>query len=298
MADLHSNIIEKPIIPGAAIRLSDLVVRVTAPNGGPMTGPGTNTYLVGKSDITVVDPGPNIPSHVEAILHAGAGKIRRVAVTHTHADHSPAAKPIADASGASLHGSLLCDDGHQDLGFKPDHELRHGDTIVGADHCIEALHTPGHVGNHFCFYLPEEKTIFTGDHIMQGATVVIIPPSGDMLDYINSLELLTHYDAERLAPAHGHLLADAHRVAMDIIKHRLGREEKVISALRQIPDATLDQLMDIVYADVDKELYKVATMSLWAHLLKLEREGRASKHAEKHWLFDDELWRLNEVSSR
>lgn len=297
MADLHSNIIEKDIIPGEAIRLSDLVVRITAPNAGPMTGPGTNTYLVGKSDITVIDPGPNIASHVQAILQAGEGKIRRVAVTHTHPDHSPAAKPIAEATAATLFGSLLDDDGHQDLSFKPHHELRHGDKITGTDACIEALYTPGHVGNHFCFYLPEERTIFTGDHIMQGATVVIIPPSGNMLDYITSLDLLTRYDVERLAPAHGHLMADAHQVARDLIKHRLGREAKVISALEQSPDATLDQLMDIVYADVDKRLYKIAKLSLWAHLLKLEREDRASKHAEKHWLFDDELWRLREVAS-
>lgn len=291
MADLHSSIIEKEIVPGKATRLSDLVVRITAPNAGPMTGPGTNTYLVGKSDITVIDPGPNIGSHVDAILQAGEGNIRRVAVTHTHPDHSPAAQPIAEASGATLYGSLLVDDGHQDLSFKPTVELQHGDKIVSPEYSIEALYTPGHVGNHFCFYLAEEKKVFTGDHIMQGATVVIIPPSGDMLDYINSLKLLTRYEIDQLAPAHGHLMAEAHQVVTDLVKHRLGREEKVVSALKQIPDSTLDQLMDIVYADVDKRLYKIAKLSLWAHVLKLEREGRAAKHAEKQ-LFDDELWRL------
>lgn len=294
---MHSNIIEMDIVPGKAIRLSDLVVRITAPNSGPMTGPGTNTYLVGKDDITVVDPGPKIGSHIDAILQAGAGRIKGVAVTHTHPDHSPAALPIAEATGAVLYGSVLDDDGHQDLSFKPHRELQHGDTITGAGYSIEALYTPGHVGNHFCFRLAEENLLFTGDHIMQGATVVIIPPSGDMLDYINSLQLLTRYDIDQLAPAHGHLIADAQAAITDIVKHRLSREQKVVAALQRLPNSTLDQLMDIVYADVDKRLYKIAKLSLWAHLLKLEREGRAEKHAEKHWLFDDEKW-IEKVASR
>lgn len=294
MADLHSSIIDVPIEPGKPVRLSQRVLRITAPNGGPMTGPGTNTYLIGDEDITVIDPGPNIQSHVDAILAAGAGRIRRVIVTHTHPDHSPAAKPIAEATGAQLHGCLLDDDGHQDLSFEPDVALQHGDVISGADYTLEALFTPGHVGNHFCFYLREERVVFTGDHIMQGATVVIIPPSGDMLDYINSLKLLNTYAVDHLAPAHGHLMAEAQQVVDELVAHRLRREDKVIAGLQRSPDSTLDQLMDFVYADVDKRLYKIAKLSLWAHLLKLEREGRASKHAEKHWLFDDELWRLNE----
>lgn len=295
MADLHSKIIEQPIVPGEPARLSDLVVRITAPNGGPMTGPGTNSYLVGKDDITVIDPGPDIPSHVEAILRAGAGMIRRIAVTHTHPDHSPAAKAIAAATGATLIGALLEDDGHQDLSFEPDVHLQPGARITAADHTIEALFTPGHVGNHFCFYLAEEKTVFTGDHIMQGSTVVIIPPSGDMLDYVDSLRLLTTYPIDRLAPAHGHLMADAERVVNELIAHRMGREAKVVAALQQMPDSTLDQLTSIVYADVDKRLFKFAKLSLWAHLLKLEREGRAEKLAATHCSPDDESWRLIET---
>ncbi|MCW8194321.1 MBL fold metallo-hydrolase [Proteobacteria bacterium 005FR1] len=259
-----------------------------------MTGPGTNTYLIGRDEITVIDPGPNIPSHVEAILRAGEGRIRRILVTHTHPDHSPAAKPIAAATGAKQFGCLLEDDGHQDLSFNADVELQPGQKIQASDHSIEALYTPGHVGNHYCFHLAEENMVFTGDHIMQGSTVVIIPPSGDMFDYINSLRLLTTYPVDVLAPAHGHLMNDAQRVVNELIAHRMGREEKVVAALQQLPDSTLDQLMDIVYADVDKRLYKIAKLSLWAHLLKLEKDGRASKHAEKHWLFDDELWRLED----
>lgn len=293
MADLHSDIIELDISPGKAVRISDRLQRITAPNAGPMTGPGTNTYLVGNSEILVIDPGPAIDSHVEAILEAGAGRIRKVAVTHTHPDHSPAAKVIADATGAELYGSVLVDDGHQDLSFKPDIHLQHGDVLEGDGYTIEALYTPGHVGNHFCFYLREEEVVFTGDHIMQGATVVIIPPSGDMLDYINSLQLLNRYAVRNLAPAHGHIIANAREAVDALVEHRLRRETRVVEALEQLPNSSLDQLMDLVYADVDKGLYKIAKLSLWAHLLKLEREGRAKKYSKKHWLLDDELWVLN-----
>lgn len=296
MADLHSSIIEADITPGKPVRLSERVSRITAPNPGPMTGPGTNTYLVGTDEITVIDPGPNIDSHVQAILDAGGDRIRHVAVTHTHPDHSPAAMPIAEVTGAELYGAVLDDDGHQDQSFQPTVELQPGQVLATPEYSIEALFTPGHVGNHYCFYLRDENTVFTGDHIMQGTTVVIIPPSGDMLDYIESLQLLTRHEVDRLAPAHGHLMTDAHGIVSALVGHRLGREEKVVEALRQRPDSNLDRLMDIAYADLpDPRLYKIARLSLWAHLLKLEREGRAEKHAEKHWLFDDELWRLAET---
>ncbi|MGI1678556.1 MAG: MBL fold metallo-hydrolase [Cellvibrionaceae bacterium] len=259
-----------------------------------MTGPGTNTFLIGTDDITVVDPGPLIDSHVEAILSAGDGKIKRVVVTHTHPDHSPSAKPIALATGAELIGSVIQDDGHQDRSFEPTIELKHCENIVvkNNEYTLKPLHTPGHVGNHFCFWLAEDKMLFTGDHIMQGTTVVIIPPSGDMADYIRSLKLLLDYDIELLAPAHGHLMGEAHAVVQEIIDHRLGREEKVVAALKNFPNTTLDKLMETVYADVDKRLFQIAKLSLWAHLLKLEKDKRAVKHAENHWLFGDEVWSL------
>jgi len=294
VADLHSTVVEKPIHPGEPIQLTPLVRRITAPNPGPMTGPGTNTFLIGKNDITVVDPGPLIDSHIEAILSAGDGKIKRIVVTHTHPDHSPAAKPLALATGAELIGSVIHDDGHQDTSFEPTMTLKHCENVdvTNNEYNLKALHTPGHVGNHFCLWLEEEKMLFTGDHIMQGTTVVIIPPSGDMADYIRSLKLLLEYDIDLLAPAHGHLMASAHAVVQEIINHRLGREEKVVAALKQFPNTSLDQLMEAVYADVDKRLFHIAKLSLWAHLLKLEKDKRAVKHAESHWLFGDEVWRL------
>lgn len=293
MADLHTSIIKKDINAGIPIRLSNLVTRITAPNAGPMTGPGTNTYLIGQQDITVIDPGPKTESHIQAILAAGAGRIKTVAVTHTHPDHSPAALPIAQATGATLVGAVLKDDGHQDATFKPEKQLQDGDVIATKEYTLQGVFTPGHVGNHFCFCLQEEKMMFVGDHIMQGATVVIIPPSGDMHDYIESLQLLKKYDIETIAPAHGHLMGEAYQVVDDLVAHRMRREKKVIESLQRSPNSNLDTLMGFAYADVDKRLYKIAKLSLWAHLLKLEKESKAYKQAEEHWLFGDELWTYN-----
>jgi len=293
VADLHTSIIKKDINAGIPIRLSNLVTRITAPNAGPMTGPGTNTYLVGQQDITVIDPGPNTESHIQAILNAGAGRIKTVAVTHTHPDHSPAALPIAEATGATLVGAVLKDDGHQDATFKPQKQLQDGDVIATKEYTLQGVFTPGHVGNHFCFCLQEEKTMFVGDHIMQGATVVIIPPSGDMHDYIESLQLLKKYDIKIIAPAHGHLMSEAYQVVDDLVAHRMRRENKVIESLQRSPNSNLDTLMGFAYADVDKRLYKIAKLSLWAHLLKLEKESKANKQAKEHWLFGDELWTYN-----
>lgn len=294
MADLHTSVVKKEIRPGVAVRLSPLVQRITAPNAGPMTGPGTNTYLLGAEEITVIDPGPKIDSHIEAIVKTGGNKITRVLVTHTHPDHSPAAKPLADACGAELIGCVLADDGHQDRTFEPTIPLVPDQLIQAKDHCIDAVFTPGHVGNHYCFYVREDKLLFTGDHIMQGATVVIIPPSGDMADYIQSLQKLLAYDITYLAPAHGHLMSEAHRVIQEIIDHRLAREMKVVEGLRRSPNTSLDKLMEFVYADVDPRLQRIAKLSLWAHLLKLEKQNRAAKHSEDHWLFGDELWALTD----
>lgn len=292
MAEMRSAAIEKDIVPGQVSRVSRLVKRITAPNSGPMTGPGTNTYLVGEEEISVIDPGPVIDTHIDAILRAGAGKITRVIVTHTHPDHSPAAKPLAEATGAQLIGCTIADDGHQDTSFQPHLHLHPQQLISAGDHTLEAVFTPGHVGNHFCFYLAKDKLLFTGDHIMQGTTVVIIPPSGDMADYLASLQGLLAYDIAFLAPAHGYLLPEPRQVIEAIIQHRLGREAKVVRCLQAMPKTSLDNLLPAVYDDVDPRLLRIAKLSLWAHLLKLEKEKRAVKHSEDHWLYGDELWSL------
>ena len=185
--------------PGVPVRLNSRVRRVTAPNPGVMTGPGTNTYLLGTEDVAVLDPGPLIDSHVEAILAAAEGKIRWIVATHTHPDHSPAWLPLQEATGAEVIGARPWDDMFQDDTFAPDVEVFHDYRLETDEFRLQGLHTPGHVGNHYCFFLEEEGMLFTGDHIMQGSTVVIVPPSGDMKAYIESLKLLLDYPLKSLA---------------------------------------------------------------------------------------------------
>lgn len=282
---------EPTIVPGRVYTLSPLVRRITAPNGGRMTGPGTNTYLVGHEQVAVVDPGPLIDSHVDAILAAAGERIRWVLVTHTHPDHSPAAQAIIAATGATAIGCRLHpDDGHQDTTFAVDRDVAHGDLLVSGEFTLEALFTPGHIGNHFCYLLREEELLLAGDHIMEGVSVVIIPPSGDLKDFLDSLALLRDYPIRTIAPAHGELITRPAVEINKLIKHRHYRELKVIGAMTRLGEASLDSLLPQVYDDVDPALHKVARYSLWAHLLKLEREGRALKTIANHWAFGEEQW--------
>ena len=276
---------------GEVVQLSPLVRRVTANNPGAMTGAGTNCYLIGRAEIAVLDPGPADPLHIDAILTAvGDSKLRWIVATHTHPDHSPAAALLAAKTGAEMVGCVLVDDGHQDRSFQVDSNVRHGDLIKGKDFTLEAIATPGHVANHFCYLLREEGQVFTGDHIMGGSTVVIIPPSGDMADYLASLERLKEYPIKQLMPGHGDVIEDPIGVVDGLIAHRLRREDKVIRMLRANGEISLVDLTPLVYDDVDESLHQVAQVSLWAHLLKLEKEGRAVKTIEQHWLFGQQRW--------
>ena len=273
--------------------LSPRVRRVTANNPGAMTGAGTNTYLIGRDEIAILDPGPADSSHIRAILEAvGNARVRWIVATHTHPDHSPAAALLAEQVNAEMIGCVLQDDGHQDRSFLVDNNVRHGDLIVANGFTLEAIATPGHVSNHFCYLLREEGLVFTGDHIMGGSTVVIIPPSGDMAEYLVSLERLKQYPIRQLLPGHGDVIDDPIGVIDGLIAHRLRREDKVIRVLRARGDVSLVDLTPLVYDDVDASLHLVAQVSLWAHLLKLEKEGRAIKTIEQHWLFGQQRWRL------
>ncbi len=276
---------------GDVVQLSPLVRRVTANNPGAMTGAGTNCYLIGRAEIAVLDPGPADPSHIDAILAAvGESRVRWIVATHTHPDHSPAAALLSAKTGAELVGCVLADDGHQDRSFQVDSNVRHGDLIMGKDFTLEAIATPGHVANHFCYLLREEGQVFTGDHIMGGSTVVIIPPSGDMAEYLASLARLKEYPIRQLMPGHGDVIEDPIGVVDGLIAHRLRREDKVIRMLRANGEISLVDLTPLVYDDVDESLHPVAQVSLWAHLLKLEKEGRAAKTIEQHWLFGQQRW--------
>ena len=274
------------LMPGRPVRLTQRVLRVTAPNGGVMTGPGTNTYIVGDPNgptWCVIDPGPESATHVEAILAAAPGPIESILVTHTHRDHSPAAAALRARTGARLLGMKALHPDRQDTQFEPDQTLVHGERLpIGARTTLRVVHTPGHASNHLCYLLEEEATLFTGDHVMQGSTVVIDPPDGDMAAYLASLEGLLDEGLEWLAPGHGFLIARPADEIRRLVRHRLAREAKVAATLRASGAASLDALLPRVYDDVPERMHPVARRSLLAHLLKLASDGRA-REAGGEW---------------
>jgi glyoxylase-like metal-dependent hydrolase (beta-lactamase superfamily II) len=269
------------IVPGVAVTVAPGVVRLTAPNPGVMTGPGTNSYIVGTSELALIDPGPAIESHIAALRAAVGNRLKWIVCTHTHLDHSPAAAALKASTGAPIVGRAAEQDGRQDNDFTPDLVPGEGDLIRIDGATLRAVHTPGHVANHVCYLLEAQKLLFTGDHVMQGSTVVISPPGGDMQAYLASLEKLLALDLAAFAPGHGHLIHTPHDEARRLIAHRLKREQKVVDALERNGPATLDELVVYAYDDVSEKLYTPAKRSLHAHLIKLEREGRASVSGER-----------------
>ncbi len=279
------------IVPGRVVRLSPRLWRVTAPNAGRMTGPGTNSYLLADplgATCTVIDPGPVSEAHLQALLTAAAeqvGKpIGQIVVTHTHVDHSPGAAALAAASGAAVLGRVAAHPEWQDAGFAPTRQLMGGERLdLGPGTHLHALHTPGHASNHLCLLLEEERLLFTGDHVMQGSTVVINPPDGDMAAYIASLRGLLAIDLQWLAPGHGFLVAEPHRVIEALIRHRLAREGRVLAAVRARASAEVAELVAEVYAETPAALHPVAQRSLRAHLIKLEADGRVLSDGSRWW---------------
>ena len=276
------------LTPGKPVWLSPRVMRVTADNGSMMTGPGTNAYFIGapgSDDWALLDPGPGDAAHVQALLAAAPGRITRILVTHTHKDHSPAAVAMREATGAPTMGRVADYPEWQDTDFQPQQVLADGDRLqLGQGVTLRVIHTPGHASNHLCYLLEEEKLLFTGDHLMQGSTVVINPPDGDMSVYIASLRRLLSEDLEWLAPGHGFLIDQPHAVVNKTIAHRLGREAKVLAALQAQAGPTSEAaLVAAVYADTPKALHAMALRSLRAHLLKLRTDGRASCDPSGDW---------------
>ncbi|MEQ1775532.1 MAG: MBL fold metallo-hydrolase [Burkholderiales bacterium] len=266
------------IIPGELVRINARVQRITAPNPGMMTGPGTNTYIIGDAtgDLAMIDPGPDIASHADLISKHVGNRLRWILCTHTHQDHSPASRAVKNATGAQIYGfNHMPNDGRQDTLFKPDHALADDDIVDCGAFKLRAIHTPGHASNHLCYLLEKTGLLFTGDHVMQGSTVVISPPDGDMYDYFASLNKLSHHNISAFAPGHGHVIETPREEVAKIIAHRLKRERKVIDALVKAKSATLDELVTVVYDDVSLKLHAPARRSLHAHLLKLARDGCA-----------------------
>lgn len=279
------------ILPGNAVRLSNSVLRLTAPNPSVMTGPGTNTYLIGNKEVAIIDPGPAIDEHVGAIIAAAPGPIRWILTTHTHLDHSPAASLLQAKTGAEVLGMLAPEHGGHDQAFRPDRIPEHGDRLAVDGLTLKAIHTPGHASNHLCFLLEEERLLFSGDHIMQGSTVVINPPDGDMGDYLRSLSVLHGEEIDYIAPAHGFLMDRPYQVLDRLISHRMVREGKLITAMQELGLATEDELVARVYEDVPTVMHPLAKRTLLAHLLKLQEDGEAANEVDRWRLTKDNFHR-------
>ena len=265
------------------VQVSPLIRRVVANNPGPFTFRGTGVYIVGKSDVGVIDPGPDQPEHVAALQRALAGeRVTHIFVTHRHLDHSPAARPLQAATGAPIYASgvaprfsaddFVAEEG-DDLGFVPDIVVNDGDAFSGPGWTLEALFTPGHTSDHTCFALREENALFSGDHIMGWSTTVISPPDGDMDAYLASLERVRARDFTTLWPTHGPPVREVRAFVQGYLDHRLDREAQIIAQLRAGRTRIMD-MIPIMYADVDKRLYPAAAHSVLAHLVRLVKLGR------------------------
>jgi len=270
---------------GKCVSLGERLRRIVAGNAGLMTGPGTNTYLVGSREVAVLDPGPDDTRHLEAILAAAGTAIRWILVTHTHPDHAPLARRLAARTGARVIGLTPPDDGRQDATFAPQQLPGDGERLSLGECELLAIHTPGHASNCVCYLLERERLLFTGDHVLEGVSPVILPPDGDMAAYLHSLEKLKSHDFERIAPGHGGVMERGKEVLAALRDHRLAREDKVLRSLSRLGEATLDELTPVVYDDVAVERHRWARLTLEAHLIKLARESRAGER--------NGVWRLS-----
>ena len=269
---------------------SPLVRRLLAKNPSPFTFTGTGTFVVGTpgSALAVIDPGPDDPAHLRALTDALAGEtVSHIVITHTHMDHSPAAVALKAATGALVVGCaplVLSDDGPRaDAGFDPsyapDSVLADGDSIHGPGWTLTAVHTPGHTSNHLCFALPQEKALFTGDHVMGWSTTVVAPPDGDMADYMASLQKLLDRDDAVYHPTHGEPVTEPQRFVRHLLAHRRQRENQVIRAIGE-GLTTIPAMVAAMYAQVDKRLHPAAARSVLAHLIDLERRGLVARAAD------------------
>jgi len=263
-----------------------LVRRLLAPNPSPFTYTGTQTYIVGAGAVAVIDPGPDLAEHVDAILAATQSEtVAAILCTHTHRDHSPASRPLAAATGAPITGCAplaLDDDGPRadaafDFDYRPDRILADGETLAEDGWTLRAVATPGHTSNHLCFALGESGALFTGDHVMGWSTTVVSPPDGDMSLYMESLALLLGRDDRIYFPAHGPAVDNPHAHVRRLIDHRHLRERQILKSLAE-GEGRIPAMVESIYADIDPRLFPAAGRSVLAHLVDLERRRRV--HAE------------------
>ncbi len=270
-----------PCVLGKPVELLPGVVRIVAPNPSIMTGPGTNTYLVGEQQVVVIDPGPDDETHLAAIERSGGGRISTIALTHRHLDHAEGARKLQQMTGAQI----VCGEGGGGIEHVPSSHLGRFDVIGEGDLAsvggfpLAAVRTPGHSSDHLCYILDTAglRILFSGDHLMQGSTVVIMPPDGNMSDYMRSLRDLTRLypSPDAIAPGHGTWMESAVEVIEWFIRHREDRRDAVVKALTTRGSATVDDLLPTVYSDVGEVLRPMARYSLWAHLRQLVEEGQA-----------------------
>lgn len=266
------------------VRLLENVARLTCGNPGRMTGPGTNTYIVGDPGAyAVIDPGPHDPVHVARIAEAVGQDLKFILCTHAHPDHSPGAVLLKELTGAPILGAPSGPNFRSEWQFTPDRILLHGERLKVGDTTLRVIHTPGHASNHLCFLLEEDRLLLSGDHVNNGSTVVIDPPDGDMTAYLRALEALLDEPFDYILPAHGWVLGPGHDAIRGLIAHRLRREAKVMQEVRSKGPATLEALLPGAYDDVDRVMYPVASRSLLAHLLKLEEDGMVRRDSAERW---------------
>jgi glyoxylase-like metal-dependent hydrolase (beta-lactamase superfamily II) len=271
---------------GEAERVAPIVRRLLAPNPGPFTYKGTNSYIVGSGDVAIVDPGPADSRHVDALINAISGeRLRYILVTHTHRDHSPGARLLHERTGAPVAGcapyasrtttsGAMNFDAAHDATYAPDLILKDGEKLVFGDVSVEAVATPGHCANHLCFALREERALFTGDHVMAWATTAIAPPDGSMRDYLASLNRLAERGDQIYWPAHGEPVRDPQRYLRALLHHRRQREALILDRLEK-GDETIPTIVARIYDGIDRRLHGAAAMSVLAHLEELVERGEA-----------------------
>jgi glyoxylase-like metal-dependent hydrolase (beta-lactamase superfamily II) len=276
---------------GRADQVSPLIRRVIANNPGPFTYLGTGTYIVGHGEVAVIDPGPDLPEHLDAILAAIPGeRVTAIVITHHHSDHSPLAGPLKARTGATIYGCAVAapdvDDpaevrmeADHDAGFAPDVSVCAGGRIAGPGWTLEAIPTPGHTSNHISYALLEENAVFTGDHVMGWSTTVIAPPDGDMTDYMESLERIRAGGFATLWPTHGPPVREVDPFLDAYIAHRRERQTQILRALEAGPGRIAD-LVPRLYADVDPRLHPAAARSMLAAMIDLVRRGQVSTEGE------------------
>jgi len=273
---------------GRAEEVAPGVRRLLAGNPSPFTYFGTQTYLVGAGEVAVIDPGPDLDDHVEAILAATRGeRIAAILCTHTHRDHSPASRPLAAATGAPIVGCAplaIEDDGPRadaafDFDYRPDRVLGDGETLEGEGWALEAVATPGHTSNHLCFAFPGSDVLFTGDHVMGWSTTIVSPPDGDMAAYMESLDRLRARHDRIYLPAHGPAVDNPQAHVRALAGHRRMREKQILARL-EAGEGRIPAMVEAMYRDIDPRLHPAAARSVLAHLIELQRRGLVRAEGE------------------